>query len=61
MQKLKSLRRLSVKDDSDRFQFFYLTSGLNTVNAGMLMCVACGNGSFEYRIEPSKTRRRRLC
>ena len=44
-----------------KFQFFSLTRGLNTGNAGMLMCVACGNGSFEYRIEPSKTRRRRLC
>lgn len=47
--------------ESDNFRFFSLTNGLNTVNAGMLTCVACGNGSFEYRIKSSKTRRRRLC
>lgn len=34
-------------------QFFFY-GGLNTVNAGMLMCIACSNGSFEYRIKPSK-------
>ena len=27
------------------------------INKRMLMCIACGNGSFEYRIELSKTRR----
>ena len=32
-----------------------------SVNKRMLICVACGNGSFEYRIELSKTRRQRLC
>lgn len=52
---------MNICNEEEKFQFFSLTSGLNTVNAGMLMCVACGNGSFEYRIEPSKTRRRRLC
>ena len=31
------------------------------VNRRMLICVACGNGSFGYRIEPLKTRRQRLC
>ena len=31
------------------------------VNKRMLICIACGNGSFEYRIELSKTRRQRLC
>ena len=30
------------------------------VNRRMLIRVACGNGSFEYRIEPLKTRRQRL-
>lgn len=33
----------------------------NTVNKLMLTCVACSNGSFGYRMESSKTRRRRLC
>ena len=31
------------------------------VNKRMLICIACGNGSIEYRIELSKTRRQRLC
>ena len=31
------------------------------INKRMLICIACGNGSFEYRIELSKTRRQRLC
>ena len=31
------------------------------INKRMLICIACGNGFFEYRIEPSKTRRQRLC
>ena len=30
------------------------------VNKRMLICIACGNGSIEYRIELSKTRRQRL-
>lgn len=37
-------------DGAKRMQ---LSAG-NTVNAGMLMCIACSNGSFEYRIKPSK-------
>ena len=31
------------------------------INKRMLICIACGNGSIEYRIELSKTRRQRLC
>ena len=31
------------------------------LNKRMLICIACGNGSIEYRIELSKTRRQRLC
>ena len=31
------------------------------VNKRMLICIACGNGSIEYIIELSKTRRQRLC
>ena len=31
------------------------------INKRMLICIACGNGSFECRIELSKTRRQRLC
>lgn len=31
------------------------------INKRMLICIACGNGSFEYRIELLKTRRQRLC
>lgn len=29
------------------------------VNKRMLICIACGNGSIEYRIELSKTRRQK--
>jgi len=29
-------------------------SAASEINNWMLICVACGNGSFEYRIEPSK-------
>ena len=32
-----------------------------SVNKRMLICVACGNGSFECRVELSKSRRQRLC
>ena len=31
------------------------------LKAVMLICVACGNGIIEHKIEPSKTRRHRLC
>ena len=37
-------------DGAKRMQ---LSAG-DTVSAGMLMCIACSNGSFEYRIKPSK-------
>ncbi|ACR73891.1 Hypothetical protein EUBREC_0086 [Agathobacter rectalis ATCC 33656] len=29
------------------------------MNKRMLICIACGNGSIEYRIELSKTRRQK--
>ena len=32
----------------------YVDSAASEINNWMLICVACGNGSFEYRIEPSK-------
>ena len=33
---------------------WHTNSTQKTLNQRMLICVACGNGSFEYKIGPSK-------
>ena len=52
-------------DEIEKLQFVELRKSRfvceKPVNKRMLICIACGNGSFEYRIELSKTRRQRLC
>ena len=52
-------------DEIEKFQFVELRKSRfvceKPINKRMLICIACGNGSFEYRIELSKTRRQRLC
>ena len=54
---IKKYGKICIRNDVVKSEFVCEKS----VNKRMLICVACGNGSFECRVELSKSRRKRLC